>query len=414
MSTFDYHAIKNDFPLLQSKMNGKDLVFLDSAASSQKPRKVIDTFENYYRCRNANIHRGAYRLSYEATDLYDRTRERLANFIGAARPEEIIFTRNTTESLNLVARSWGDANVGAGDEIVVSELEHHSNLVPWFMLAERTGAVVKHIPLTDDGRYDYSRLDEVIGPRTKIVSVAHMSNALGTIHDLETIGKKAKAVDALFVIDGAQGACHLTVDVQQLGCDFYALSAHKMLGPTGVGALYGKKDILEAMPPFLGGGDMILSVTKDGFKAAGLPEKFEAGTPNIAGVVAFHVALDYLENVGLDAIHAHEVEVTKYAVAEMERVPGINLYGTREWDQRGGIVSFNVEGVHSHDVGTILDEEGIAIRAGHHCCEPWMRKNDLTGTARASFYLYNGPEDVDALVRGLVRVREIFKSVVPA
>lgn len=414
MSTFDYHAIKNDFPLLQSKMNGKDLVFLDSAASSQKPKKVIDTFENYYRCRNANIHRGAYRLSYEATDLYDRTRERLAKFLNAARPEEVIFTRNTTESLNLVARSWGDANLGPGDEIVVSELEHHSNLVPWFMLAERTGAVVKHIPLTDDGRYNYSRLDEVIGPRTKVVSVAHMSNALGTIHDLETIGKRAKAVDALFVIDGAQGACHLTVDVQKLDCDFYALSAHKMLGPTGVGALYGKKAVLESMPPFLGGGDMILSVTKDGFKPAGLPEKFEAGTPNIAGVVAFHVALDYLDNVGLDAIHAHEVEVTKYAVAELERVPGIHLYGTREWEQRGGIVSFNVEGVHSHDVGTILDEEGIAIRAGHHCCEPWMRKNDLVGTARASFYLYNGPEDVDALVRGLVRVREIFKSVVPA
>ncbi len=414
MGLLDYQTIKQDFPLLQTKMNGRPLVFLDSAASSQKPQRVIDTFANYYRCRNANIHRGAYRLSYEATDLYDQTREKIARFLNARSPVECIFTRNTTESINIVASSWGDANVQAGDEIVISELEHHSNLVPWMMLAERKGAVLKHIPLTDDSRYDYSRLDEVIGPKTKIVAVQHMSNAVGTIHDLKILRDKARAVGAMFSVDGAQGACHLQTDVQELDVDFYSLSAHKMLGPTGVGVLYGKQELLEAMPPFLGGGDMILSVSKDGFKAAGLPEKFEAGTPNIAGVVAFAVALDYMEQVGLEKIHEHEQAILKYAYDELERMNGIILYGTREFAERGAVISFNVEGVHSHDVGTILDEEGIAIRAGHHCCEPFMRKHDLSGTARASFYLYNGPEDVDALVRGLIKVKEIFKSVVPA
>lgn len=414
MGLLDYQNIKQDFPLLQTKMNGKPLVFLDSAASSQKPQRVIDTFANYYRCRNANIHRGAYRLSYEATDLYDQTRAKIARFLGAGSPVECIFTRNTTESINLVASSWGDANVNEGDEIVISELEHHSNLVPWMMLAERKKAVLRHIPLTDDARYDYSRLDEVINARTKIVAVQHMSNAVGTIHDLKQIRDKARAVGAMFCVDGAQGACHMKVDVAEMDCDFYALSAHKMLGPTGVGVLYGKKELLEAMPPFLGGGDMILSVTKDGFTPAPLPEKFEAGTPNIAGVVAFAVALDYLEQVGLQNIHDHEQEILKYAYAELERVNGITLYGTREFAERGAVVSFNVDGVHTHDVGSILDEEGIAIRAGHHCCEPFMRKHDLLGTARASFYLYNGPEDVDALVRGLIKVKEIFKSVVPA
>ena len=412
MGLLDYQSIKQDFPLLQTKMNGRPLVFLDSAASSQKPQRVIDTFANYYRCRNANIHRGAYRLSYEATDLYDQTREKIARFLNARDPRECIFTRNTTESINVIASSWGNANVKAGDEIVVSELEHHSNLVPWMMLAERTGAVLRHIPLTDDSRYDYNRLDEVIGPRTKIVAIQHMSNAVGTIHDLKRIRAKARAHGAMFSVDGAQGACHLKVDVQDLDCDFYSLSAHKMLGPTGVGVLYGKQELLEAMPPFLGGGDMILSVSKDGFKPAGLPEKFEAGTPNIAGVVAFAVALDYLEQIGLENIHSHEQEVLKYAYAELERLPGVVLYGTREFSERGAVVSFNIEGVHSHDVGTILDEEGIAIRAGHHCCQPFMQKNDLAGTARASFYLYNGPEDVDALVRGLIKVKEIFKSQV--
>ncbi len=410
----DYQSIREDFPILQTKMNGKPLVFLDTAASSQKPKRVIDAFEDFYRCRNANIHRGAYRLSYEATDLYERTRARVARFLNAPEPESCIFTRNTTEGLNLVARAWGDAYIEEGDEIVVSELEHHSNLVPWMQLCERKKAKLRHIPLTDDFRYDYSRLDEVINSRTRVISVAHMSNAVGTIHDLKLLSARARSVGALFVVDGAQGASHLKTDVQAIDCDFYALSAHKMLGPTGVGVLYGKKAILEAMPPFLGGGDMILTVTKDGFKPAPLPNKFEAGTPNIAGVVAFAIAIDYLEKIGLDRIHAHEVELTKYAVQELERMPGIVQYGTRNWEERGAVVSFNLEGVHPHDLGTILDEEGIAIRAGHHCCEPLMRRLDVSGTARASFYIYNGPEDVDALVRALQKVRGIFKNAVNA
>lgn len=410
----DYQSIRADFPLLQTKMNGKPLVFLDTAASSQKPKRVIDAFEDFYRCRNANIHRGAYRLSYEATDLYERTRTRVARFLNAPESESCIFTRNTTEGLNLVARAWGDAYIEEGDEIVVSELEHHSNLVPWMQLCERKKAKLRHIPLTDDFRYDYSRLDEVINSRTRVISVAHMSNAVGTIHDLKLLGARARSVGALFVVDGAQGASHLKTDVQAIDCDFYALSAHKMLGPTGVGVLYGKKAILEAMPPFLGGGDMILTVTKDGFKPAPLPNKFEAGTPNIAGVVAFAIAIDYLEKIGLERIHAHEVELTKYAVQELERMPGVVQYGTRNWEERGAVVSFNLEGVHPHDLGTILDEEGIAIRAGHHCCEPLMRRLDISGTARASFYIYNGPEDVDALVRALQKVRGIFKNAVKA
>ncbi len=410
----DYKKIRDDFPILKELMNGKPLVFLDSAASSQKPQRVIEAFADYYRCRNANIHRGAYRLSYEATDLYEGTRRKMAKFIGAPEPESIIFTRNTTESINLIAYSYAMNNLREGDEIVVSELEHHSNLVPWMMAAKKTGAVLRHIPLTDDYRYDYSRLHEVLSDRTRIVSVAHMSNAVGTIHDLKRLGEAARSVNAVFAVDGAQGACHLPVDVQAIDCDFYSLSAHKMLGPTGVGVLYGRKKLLEKMEPFLGGGDMILTVSKDDFKPAPLPNKFEAGTPNIAGVVAFAVALEYLKQVGLENIHEHEMALTSYALEEMKKVPGIRLFGTEHMQERGGVVSFLIDGVHPHDIGSILDEEGIAIRAGHHCCEPFMKREGLPGTARASFYLYNGPEDVDALVLGLKKVASIFKVATPA
>lgn len=282
------------------------------------------------------------------------------------------------------------------------------------MAAKKTGAVLRHIPLTDDYRYDYSRLHEVLSDRTRIVSVAHMSNAVGTIHDLKRLGEAARSVNAIFAVDGAQGACHLPVDVQAIDCDFYSLSAHKMLGPTGVGVLYGRKKLLEKMEPFLGGGDMILTVSKDDFKPAPLPNKFEAGTPNIAGVVAFAVALEYLKQVGLENIHEHEMALTSYALEEMKKVPGIRLFGTEHMQERGGVVSFLIDGVHPHDIGSILDEEGIAIRAGHHCCEPFMKREGLPGTARASFYLYNGPEDVDALVLGLKKVASIFKVATPA
>jgi len=412
MAFLDYKKIKQDFPILSSMMNGKPLVFLDSAASSQKPNQVIDVFADYYRCRNANIHRGAYRLSYEATDLYDRTRARLARFLNAPDPESVIFTRNATESINLVAYTWGEQNIEEGDEILVSELEHHSNLVPWIMLANRKGAILRHIPLTEDLRFDYERLDEVINARTKLIAVAHMSNAVGTLHNLKLLSARARSVGAAFLVDGAQGACHNRVDVVDLDCDFYAISAHKMLGPTGVGALYGRRELLEQMPPFLGGGDMILTVSKDSFEPAPLPAKFEAGTPNISGVIAFHNALDYLDRVGLERIHEHESELIRYATEKLDEIPGVVQYGTRNWDERGGVLSFNVEGVHPHDVGSILDSEGIAIRAGHHCVEPLMKKLQIPGTARASFYLYNGPEDVDALLLSIQKVREIFAGVI--
>ena len=405
----DYRKIKEDFPILNTKMNGKPMVFLDSAASSQKPTRVIEAFSDYYKCRNANIHRGAYRLSYEATDLYDITRRKMAKFINAKHEESIIFTRNATESLNLIAYSYAMNFLEPGDEILVSELEHHSNLVPWMMAAEKTGAVLKHIPLTEDYRYDYSRLHEVLSSKTRIVAVAHMSNAIGTIHDLHRLGAAARSVGAIFSVDGAQGACHLPVDVQSIDCDFYSLSAHKMLGPTGVGVLYGRKSLLEQMPPFLGGGDMILTVSKDSFKPAPLPNKFEAGTPNIAGVVGFAIALEYLKQVGLQNIHQHEQALMSYALDEIKKVPGIRLFGTENLDERGGVISFLIGNVHPHDIGSILDEEGIAIRAGHHCCEPFMKHAGLPGTARASLYLYNGPEDIDALVVGLKKVASIFK-----
>ncbi len=405
----NYKEIKKDFPILQTKMNGKPLVFLDSAASSQKPQKVIDAFTDYYRCRNANIHRGAYRLSYEATDLYELTRIKIKEFINAEESEEIIFTRNTTESINLIAYSYAMKFLKEGDEILVSEMEHHSNLVPWMIVAEKKGIKLKHIPLTEDYQYDYESLADILTDKIKIISVAHMSNAVGTIHDLKKISYYAKQIGAVFVVDGAQGASHLPIDVQDIGCDFYAFSAHKMLGPTGVGVLYGKRELLEKMDPFLGGGDMILTVWKDGFKPAPLPNKFEAGTPNIAGVVAFSVALDYLKQIGLENIHKHEVELLNYAIPKLKEIPFVKLYGTEDLTKRGGVISFLVNGVHPHDIGTILDQEGIAIRAGHHCCEPLMKKLKIPGTARASFYLYNGYEDVDALIKGIEKVIEVFK-----
>lgn len=405
----DYKKIRQDFPILNSLMNGKPLVFLDSAASSQKPLKVIEAFEDFYRCRNANIHRGAYRLSYEATDLYEMTRNKVKEFINAKKSEEIIFTRNTTESINLIAYSYAMKFLKEGDEILVSEMEHHSNLVPWMMVAERKNIKLKHIPLTEDLQYDYENIQNVLTEKVKIISVAHMSNAIGTIHDIKKIREYAKQIGAIFVVDGAQGASHLEVNVQEIGCDFYAFSAHKMLGPTGVGVLYGRKELLEKMDPFLGGGDMILTVWKDGFNSAPLPNKFEAGTPNIAGVIAFAVALDYLKRIGLENIHQHEQELLAYALSKLEQISNVKLFGTKEINKRGGVISFLIEGVHPHDIGTVLDFEGIAIRAGHHCCEPLMKKLGVPGTARASFYLYNGYEDVDALVIGIEKVIELFR-----
>jgi len=408
---FDPHRIRTDFPILSTTMNGKPLVFLDSAASSQKPFQVIDAIDRYYKEENANIHRGVYHLSQRATELFEKTRMKVANFIGAKCAKVVIFTRNTTESINLVAQSWGRANIQRGDEIVLTELEHHSNLVPWHMLAKEKNAVLKFIPLNEDSTLNLSSLDEVITKRTKLIAISQMSNVTGTIHDIRPIVKRAREVGALVLLDGAQGASHLQTDVEKLDVDFYAFSAHKMLGPTGVGVLYGKEEILEKMPAWLGGGDMIAEVHKDFSTYADLPAKFEAGTPNISGVIAFYHALEYLENIGMDKLRVHEKEITSYAIEKLEDFGGLTLYGTSNIENRGGVVSFNFPGVHPHDVGSILDEEGVAIRVGHHCCQPYMRLHSIPGTCRASFYLYNTKEDVDAFVKALYKVKEIFGRV---
>ena len=407
----DPYRLKTDFPILQTTMNGKPLVFLDSAASSQKPFQVIDAIDKYYKEQNANIHRGVYYISQKATELYERTRIKIAEFIGAKCAKVIIFTRNTTESINLVTQTWGRKNIGRGDVIVLTELEHHSNIVPWQMLAEEKGAVIKYIPINPDSSLDLSTLDTLIDYRTKIVAVSQMSNATGTIHDIKQIVQKAHSVGALFLLDGAQGACHIKTNVQELDVDFYAFSAHKMLGPTGVGVLYGKEEILERMPPWMGGGDMINDVSLERSTYADLPARLEAGTPNISGVIAFKEAIEYLEKVGLDEIHNHEKILNEYALERLNNLSGITIYGVNDLDKRGGVISFNLDGVHAHDVGSILDEEGIAIRVGHHCAQPFMKKMKIAGTCRASFYLYNTTEDIDRLIDGIKQVKEIFGRV---
>lgn len=407
----DPYRLRTDFPILSTKMNGKPLVFLDSAASSQKPFQVIDAIDEYYREQNANIHRGVYHLSQYATDLYEKSRIKIADFIGAKCAKVVIFTRNATESINLIAQTWGRENIHRGDEIVLNEMEHHSNLVPWHMLAKEKGAVLRFIPVKEDATLDYSTLDTVINYRTKLVAMQQMSNAIGTIHDIRPVVKRAHEVGAIFVLDGAQGASHIKVNMQELDVDFYAFSAHKMLGPTGVGVLYGKEEILERIPPWMGGGDMILTVHKDSSTYADLPARLEAGTPNIGGVIAFRQAIEYLEKVGMENIHKHEQELIKYTLERLEEFPELKVYGPKDPTLRGGLVSFNINGVHAHDIGSILDEQGIAVRVGHHCCQPLMRLFNIAGTCRASFYLYSVREDVDALVEGLKKVREIFSRV---
>lgn len=408
----DASRLKTDFPILSTKMNGKPLVFLDSAASSQKPFQVLDAIDRYYKEENANIHRGVYYLSQRATELYEKTRIKVAEFIGAKCAKVVIFTRNTTESINLVSQTWGRQNIGRGDVIVLSELEHHSNIVPWQMLAQEKGAIIKYIPVLPDSSLDYDKMHEIIDYRTKLVSISQMSNVTGTIHDIKPIIAKAHSVGALFFLDGAQGACHIPTNVGELDVDFYAFSAHKMLGPTGVGILYGKEEILEKIPPFLGGGDMINDVSLERSTYADLPARLEAGTPNISGVIAFKEAIDYLLKLGLEEIHEHEKHLTEYALSRLNSLSGITLYGVTDLEKRGGVISFNVDGVHAHDVGSILDEQGIAIRVGHHCAQPFMKKMKIPGTCRASFYLYNTTEDVDRLVEGILQVKEIFGRVV--
>jgi cysteine desulfurase/selenocysteine lyase len=409
----DAREIRKDFPILEREVRGTRLVYLDNAATTQKPKAVIDALVHYYSYYNSNVHRAVYALSEEATSAYEGARRKVARFINAPTPECVIFTRNATEALNLVAYSWARWNIRPGDEILLTEMEHHSNLVPWQMVARERDAILRFIPVdTSSGKLVLDDLDDLITEKTRLVSVTHMSNVLGTINPVKELARRAHAVGALMVVDGAQSVPHLPVDVQELECDFLAFSGHKMLGPTGIGVLFGRYEVLEAMEPFLGGGDMIREVWLDRASWNQLPYKFEAGTPNIADAIALGVAVDYLEGIGMGAVRSHEVALTRYALDVLLGFgKEITIYGPQDPSERGGVISFNFADIHPHDLGTILDGEGVAIRAGHHCCQPLMRKLGVAATARASFYIYNLPEEVDALARALKRAKEIFGSV---
>ncbi len=408
LTQFDVLAIRREFPILQQEVNGKPLAFLDSGASSQKPRQVIDCLEDYYKRYNANVHRGVYKLSEEATFAYERARGKVARFIGAASQREVIFTRNTTEALNLVAYSWGGANLQPGDRILLTIMEHHSNIVPWQLLAQRTGAKLDYLGIDGEGRLRLDELDQKLSERTKLVALTHQSNVLGTINPVRAIADRAHAVGAVVVVDGAQSVPHMPVDVQALGCDFLAFSGHKMCAPTGIGVLWGRRALLEAMPPFLGGGSMIKVVELEQSTYADLPARFEAGTPAIGEAIALGAACDYLSEIGMEAIHRHEVELLAYALERLPAVKGLTLFGPRSVEQRGAAVSFTLDGVHPHDVAAILDGENVAVRAGHHCTQPLHRQLDVPATTRASFYIYNTHEDVDRLAAGLEKARRMF------
>lgn len=395
-----------DFPILGRTVHGRRLVYLDNGATTQKPQAVIEAEARYYRESNANIHRGVHWLSQHSTDLYDAGRERVRSLLNAASACEIVFTRGTTEAINLVAASWGRSQLKPGDEILLSGMEHHSNIVPWQLVAEQTGAVIRVIPVTDDGELEMQAYAEMLSERTRLVGVCHVSNALGTVNPVVEIIRMAHACGALVLVDGAQAVAHQSVDVQALDCDFYAFSGHKLYGPTGIGALYGRKQLLDAMPPWQGGGDMIHTVSFERSTYAETPQKFEAGTPNIAGVVGLDAAIAYVQEVGLDTIARHEAALVEYATQALGQIPGLRFIGQAR--ERAGIVSFVLEGIHPHDLGTILDMEGVAIRAGHHCAMPLMTRFGLPGTARASFALYNTQEDIDALVAGLNKARRLF------
>ncbi|MEK6570931.1 MAG: cysteine desulfurase [Bacteroidota bacterium] len=404
------NEVRTDFPILQRIVKGKPLVYLDSAATTQKPLAVIEATDQYYRVYNANVHRGIYTISEEATERYEKARDKVAAFIKAPARESIIFTRNATESINLVSNSWGRTHLRPGDEILLSYMEHHSNLIPWQMIARETGAQLRFIPLTPDGRLDLSDLPNLLTSKTKIVAVTHVSNVLGTINPVAEIAQKAHEVGAVVLIDAAQSVPHLAIDVRALDCDFLAFSGHKMLGPTGIGILYGKVNLLDAMPPFMGGGEMINEVQLESATYRELPGKFEAGTPNIAGAIGLGAAIDYLNAIGLDNIREHEISLVSYAVEALKNLNGIDIYGPLP--DRSGVIAFNLKGIHPHDVSTILDEDAIAIRAGHHCTQPLMRWLDVAATARASFYLYNTTDDIDRFVDSLKKVKEIFASVI--
>ena len=401
--------IRQDFPILARQVHGKPLVYLDSTASSQKPLSVIETMTEYYHMYNANVHRGVYEISEEATARMEKARVKVARFINARHSKQVIFTRNTSESINLVAYTWGSANIHAGDLIVLTEMEHHSNLVPWQLLAQRTGARLEFIPVDENGLLRLDIYAQLLEQKPKLVAFAHMSNVLGTITPAREMIAQAHAVGAVTVLDGAQSVPHLPVDVQALDADFLCFSGHKMLGPTGIGVLYGKRELLEAMPPFMGGGDMIRTVHLRESTWNDLPWKFEAGTPAIAEAIGLGAAVDYLNELGMENVARHEQEITAYALEQLSAVPGLTIYGPPA-GERGGVVSFTLGEIHPHDLASILDQEvGVAIRAGHHCAQPLMERYDLTATARASFYIYTVQSDVDTLVQGLHKAIEVFQ-----
>lgn len=404
---FDINTIRKEFPILEEKVNGKPLIYFDNAATSQKPKVVIDALTNYYYHTNSNIHRGAHYLAAKATEEYEQTREAIREFLNAQYPEEIIFTRGVTEAINLIASTYGRQNIKEGDEIILSTMEHHSNIVPWQMLAEEKGAIIKVIPVTDEGELMLEEYAQLLSPKTKIVSLVHVSNSLGTINPIKVIIEKAHKAGAVTVIDGAQASVHLDIDVQDLDCDFYAFSGHKVYAPTGIGALYGKKEILEAMPPYHGGGEMIKDVSFEKTTYNELPFKFEAGTPNIADAIAFKNALSFISQFEQDTIQNHEKELLHYATQKLENIQGVKIIGTTS--EKISVISFIIEGLHHGDIGSLLDVKGIAVRTGHHCTQPLMTHFEISGTTRISFALYNTKEEIDHFINSLEKVIEMLQ-----
>jgi cysteine desulfurase/selenocysteine lyase len=407
--TLNVTKIRADFPILRRKIGGKPLVYLDNAATSQKPKAVIDAIDRYYHEYNANVHRGVHRLSEEATVAFEQSREEFARFIGAKAAKEIIFVRNATEALNLVALSWARANLKSGDRILLTEMEHHSNIVPWQMLAKEKGLRIDYVEIRDDGILNWENFEQLIKESPKVLSLAHVSNALGTINPVRQMAREAHKVGATVIVDAAQSVPHMPVDVADLECDFLAASGHKMLAPTGIGMLYGRQDLLDHMEPLMGGGEMIKEVHLQDARWNDLPWKFEAGTPNIEGVIGLGAAVDYLTKLGMQNVREHEKDVTRYAIERLAGVKGLVLYGTREIEKRGAVISFNLGDIHAHDLATVLDTQGIAIRSGQHCAQPLMERLKVPATSRASFYIYNTRREVDILVRALEKARKMFK-----
>jgi cysteine desulfurase/selenocysteine lyase len=407
--TLNVTKIRADFPILRRKIGGKPLVYLDNAATSQKPKAVIDAIDRYYHEYNANVHRGVHRLSEEATVAFEQSREEFARFIGAKAAKEIIFVRNATEALNLVALSWARANLKSGDRILLTEMEHHSNIVPWQMLAKEKGLRIDYVEIRDDGILNWENFEQLIKESPKVLSLAHVSNALGTINPVRQMAREAHKLGATVIVDAAQSVPHMPVDVADLECDFLAASGHKMLAPTGIGMLYGRQDLLDHMEPLMGGGEMIKEVHLQDARWNDLPWKFEAGTPNIEGVIGLGAAVDYLTKLGMQNVREHEKDITRYAIERLAGVKGLVLYGTREIEKRGAVISFNLGDIHAHDLATVLDTQGIAIRSGQHCAQPLMERLKVPATSRASFYIYNTRREVDILVRALEKARKMFK-----